>query len=93
MLPDLVTAEAFRLLTGLRPHVICLDDGAEPLGGADGLQARDADPEDQDVGGLGRAGRGRQEREVAAVGIRGDQDGLVATDVRLAAEGVHRLRA
>ena len=48
-------------------------------------------PEDQHVGGLGGAGGGRQQREVAPVRVGGDQDRLVAADVRLRRERVHRL--
>ena len=44
-------------------------------------------PEDEHVGGLGGAGGGRQQREVAAVGVGGEEDGLVAADVRLRATG------
>ena len=76
-------AEALGLLAGLGPDVVRLDDGAEALGRADGLQPGHADPEDQHVRRLGRAGRGGQQREVAAVGVRGDEDGLVAADVGL----------
>ena len=43
-------------------------------------------PEDQDVGRLGRAGGGRQQREVAAVRVGRDEDRLVAADVGLRAE-------
>ncbi len=90
---DELGAERFGLLLRLRAHVVGLDDGAEAAGGADRLEPGHADPEDQDVGGLGGAGRGGQEREVAPEGLGRDEDGLVAADVRLRGEDVHRLRA
>ena len=73
------------------PHVVGGDHGAEAACGADGLQPGDPDPEDQDVGGLGGPGGRRQHREVAPVGVRGDQDGLVAAGVRLRGQRVHGL--
>ena len=69
-----------------------MHDGAEALGRADRLQAGDADAQDQDVGGLRRAGGGGQQREVARIGVGGDEDRLVAADVGLRRERVHRLR-
>ena len=84
-------AEALGLLLRLGPDVVGLHDRAEPLRGADRLEPGDADPEDQDVGRLGRAGGGRQQREVAPERLGRDEDRLVAADVRLRAERVHRL--
>ena len=81
------------LLGRLGADVVRGHDRAEAARGADRLEAGDADPEDQDVRGLGRAGRGGQQREVLAVRVRGDEDGLVAADVRLRRQGVHRLGA
>jgi hypothetical protein len=86
-------AEALSLLARLGPDVIRFHDRAESLGGSDGLEAGHTDAEDQHVGGLGRAGRRGQQREVAAVRIGGKEDRLVAPDVGLAAERVHRLCA
>ncbi len=89
---DEAGAERLGLLLRLLAHVVGLDDGAQAAGGADGLQPRHADAQDEHVGGLGRAGRRRQQREVAAVGGGRDEDRLVAADVGLRAERVHRLR-
>ena len=50
-------------------------------------------PRIRHVGRLGRAGGGRQQREVAAEGVGRDEDRLVAADVGLRREGVHRLGA
>ncbi len=75
----------------LRSDVVGLDDRAEPAGRADRLEPRDADPEDEDVGRLGRPRGGRQEREVPAIGVGRDEDRLVATDIRLARQGIHAL--
>src|SRR3712207_7160685 len=48
---DELGAEAFDLLLDDGPGVVGLDDGAEALGGADGLQAGDAGADDEDAGG------------------------------------------
>jgi hypothetical protein len=88
---DELGAEGFGLLLGLGPDVVRLDHRAEPAGGADRLEPRDADTQDQHVRGLGGAGGGRQEREVAPERVRRDQHRLVAANVCLRAEGVHRL--
>ena len=48
------------------PHVVRLDDRAEPLAGGDRLQPRDAGAEHDDLGGRDGAGRGHVEREEAA---------------------------
>ncbi len=89
---DELGAEALGLLAGLGSDVVGLDHGTEPACGPDRLEPGHADAQDQDVGRLGRPGRGRQEREVAAVGVGRDQHGLVAADVRLRRQRVHRLR-
>ena len=89
---DELRAQALGLLARLGPHVVRVDHGAQALRGADRLEAGDADAQDQDVGGLGRAGGGRQQREVARVRVGRDQDRLVAADVRLRRQRVHRLR-
>ena len=90
---DELGAEALGLLARLGPDVVRLDDRTEPPGRADRLEPGDADAQDEDVGGLGRAGRGGQQREVAAVGVGRDEDRLVAADVGLRRERVHRLGA
>ena len=81
------------LLGGGRAHVVGPDDGAEPLGGRDGLQPRDAGAENDHLGGLDGAGRGHVEREEAAQHPGGDDRAAVAGDERLRAERVHRLCA
>ena len=58
-------AERLGLLARLGADVVGLDDRAEAAGRADRLEPGDADAQDQHVGGLGRAGRGGQQREVA----------------------------
>ena len=90
---DELGAQALGLLARLGPDVVGLDHRAEAAGGADRLEPGHADAQDQDVGRLGRPGRGRQEREVAAVGVGRDEHGLVAADVGLRRQRVHRLRA
>ena len=90
---DELRAEALGLFARLGPDVVRLDHRAEAPGRADRLEPGDADAEDQDVGRLGGAGRGRQQREVAAVRVGGDEDRLVAADVGLRGQGVHRLGA
>ena len=47
---DELAAQAFDLLLDDRPRVVGLDDGAEPLGRADRLQARHAGADDEDAG-------------------------------------------
>ena len=90
---DELGAEALGLLARLGPDVVRLDHRAEPAGGADRLEPGHADAQDQHVGRLGRAGRGRQQREVAAVGVGRDEHRLVAADVGLRRQRVHRLGA
>jgi len=43
----------------------------------------DADPQDQEIRGFGRAGRCCQEWEVPAIRVRGDEHGLVAANIGL----------
>ena len=86
-------AQRLGLLPGLGADVVCLHLRAEPAGRGDGLEAGHADAQDEHVGGLGRAGGSGQQREVAAVRLGGDDDGLVAADVGLRRQRVHGLGA
>ena len=72
-------------------HVVPGHQRTEATRGRDGLQPGDAGAEDQNLRGSGGAGRGHQHREVRAVGVGGDQHRLVARDVRLRGQRVHRL--
>ncbi len=89
---DEFRAERLHLLFHRRAHVGRFDHGAQPLGGGDCLQAGHADAHDQHARGLDGAGRRHQHRHEAPVGIGGQQDGLVAGDVRLRRQHVERLR-
>src|SRR5260370_575333 len=66
--------------------------GAEPGGGADRLQARDARAEYEHLGRPRGAGRGDEQREEACEGAGRDEHGLVARDVGLRRQRVHGLR-
>ena len=90
---DELGAQALGLLAGLGADVVGVDDGAQALGRADGLEPGHADAQDEHVGGLGRARGGGQQREVARVRVGRDEDRLVAADVGLRRERVHRLGA
>ncbi len=74
------------------PDVVPGDDRAEPAGRADRLQAGHPGADHQDQRRPGRPGRGHEHRQVVAVGVGGHQRRLVAGDVGLRAERVHRLR-
>jgi hypothetical protein len=67
----------------LGSDVVGVDYRAESPGRADRLEPGDADAEDQHIGRLGGPGRRGEQREVAPVGIRGKEHGLVATDIGL----------
>ena len=90
---DPLGAERFDLVLDRGPHVGRLDHRAQPLGGRDRLQARDADAHDQHPRRLHRARRGHQHRHEPAVFVGGEHHRLVAGDVRLRRQHVHRLRA
>ncbi len=86
-------AQRLGLLPGLGTNVVCLHLRAQSASRGDGLQTGHADAQDEHVGGLGRAGGGGQEREVSAVRLGGDDDGLVAADIGLGRQRVHGLGA
>jgi hypothetical protein len=81
------------LLADLGPDVVAGDLRAEAAGGRDRLQAGDAGAEDEHARRADRARRGHEHREEPLQLGRGDQRRLVARDVRLRGERVHRLRA
>ena len=84
--------EALDLLLHDRPGIERLDHRAEPAGRRDGLQARDAGSEHEDAR-RGDRPRGRgQHGEELRQRVRRDDDGLVAGDVALRRQRVHRLR-
>ena len=86
-------AQRLHLFLDGRAHVGGLDDGAQALGRGDRLQAGHAHAHDQYAGRLDGAGRRHQHGHEALVGIRGHQHRLVAGDIRLRRQHVHRLRA
>ena len=89
---DELAAKAFDLLLGRRADVRRGDDRAEPLGRGDGLQAGDADAHDEDPGRRNRAAGRHHQRERTAELRRGVDRRLVAGEVVLAGQDVHRLR-
>ena len=89
---DELGAERGDLLLGGGSHVGCRNDGAEPAGGCDGLEAGDADAHDEALAG-GHGARCRHHHRHGLAEHRGGvDDGLVAGEVRLAGQHVHRLR-
>ena len=90
---DRLGAERLDLLLGRRAHVGRADLRAEPPGGGDRLQAGDADAHHEHLGRADRARRGHHHREGAAISRRGVDHRLVAGEVRLRRQDVHRLGA
>jgi hypothetical protein len=85
--------ERSHLLLRRRPHVGGRDLRAEAAGGGDGLQAGDADAHDEGLGRRHRAGRRHHHRQrLLEHGSRIDNR-LVAGEVGLRGQHVHRLRA
>ena len=76
---------------GCIAHVVAGHDRAEPTGGADRLQPGDAGTDHQNPCRTHRSGRGHEHRQVAAVGVGREYRCLVAGDVGLRTEHVHRL--
>ena len=85
-------AEALDLLLDNGPRVERRDDGAEPAGGGNRLQTRDARSQYEHLRGGNRAGSSHEQGEEARQPLRGDERGLVARDRALRREGVHGLR-
>ena len=73
------------------PHVVGLDDGAEPARGGDRLQARDPGAEHQDLGRRDGARGGHEQREEPRQPHRRLEGAPVAGDERLGGQRVHRL--
>ena len=90
---DELGAERLHLLLGGGAHVGRRDDRAEPTRGGDRLQAGDADAHDEGLGRGDRARRRHHHRQRLAEDRGGIDDGLVAGEVGLARQYVHRLRA
>ena len=90
---DRLGAERLDLFLRRRADVRGADLRAEPLGGGDRLQAGDPDAHDEDFGRADRAGGGHHHRERAAIGRRRLDHRLVAGEVRLRRQDVHRLGA
>ncbi len=86
-------AEALDLLLGGRTHVGGGDDGAEPAGGGDRLQAGDAGAHDEYLGRRHRAGRRHHHRQRPAEFFGGIDHRAIAGQIGLAGEHVHRLCA
>ena len=90
---DELGAQRFDLFLDRRAHVGRFDHGAQALGGGDRLQAGHADAHDQHARRLDGAGGRHQHRHEALIGVGGHHHGLVAGDVGLRGQHVHRLRA
>ena len=86
-------AEALHLLFRRLAHVGRRDDGAEPARRGDGLEAGDADAHDEHLGRRHGARRRHHHREGAAELRRGIDHRLVAGEIGLRGQHVHRLRA
>ena len=86
-------AERGDLLLGGGPHVGGGDDGAEAARRGDRLQPGDADAHDEDLRRRHGAGRRHHHRQRAVVFRRRVDHRLVAGEVGLAGQHVHRLRA
>ena len=89
---DKLGAERFDLFLGGRAHVEGFDHGTKALGGRDGLQAGDADAENQHPSRFYGTGGGHHHRHHARVVLGGQQHGAIAAEVVLAGQDVHRLR-
>ena len=90
---DRLGAEALDLLLGGGADVGRRDHRAQPPGGGDRLETGDADAHDEDARRADRAGSSHHHREGAAVFGGGVEHRLVAREVRLRRQHVHRLRA
>ncbi len=86
-------AQALHLLLRHRPHVGRRHDGAQPPRGGDRLQPGDARAHHEDTGRRHRAGGGHHHRKGVAELGGGIQHRLVAGEVGLAGQHVHRLGA
>jgi hypothetical protein len=86
-------AEAFHLLLHGGTHVEGRDDGTEPPGSRDRLQAGDTGAEHEDASGRDRPRGGGEHRHELRQVVGRDQRALVARDRALGGERIHRLRA
>ncbi len=86
-------AQRFHLFLGGGTNVCCRHNGAQALGGGDGLQARNAHAHNEDTGGRDGACRRHHHRHGAAELGGGIDYGLVACEIGLAGQHVHRLGA
>ena len=85
-------AEALDLLLGGDTDIGGADDRAEPARRRDRLQAGDPGAHHEDPRRLDRAGRGHHHRQGAAERVGGLEHSLVAGEVGLRRQHVHRLR-
>jgi len=88
---DELRAQALHLLLDGLAHVESLDDRAQASRRGNGLQAGDAGPEHQHLGGRDGARRGHQHGEELGQSHGGQQDAVVAGGRRLRAQHVHAL--
>ena len=86
-------AERLDLFLDGRPYVEGLDHRAQPLRGGDCLQTGDARAQHQHARRLDRARSRHQHRHETPVFVRREHHGLVAGDVRLRRQHIHRLGA
>ena len=86
------SAERLHLLLHRRAHVGGRDDAAKPARRGDRLQAGDADADDEYPGGGHGAGGRHHHRQGAVIFGRAVDHRLVAGEVGLAGQDVHRLR-
>ncbi len=86
-------AQRLDLLGRLGPHVVAGGLRAEPARGGQRLQPGDADAQDEHLGRRDRARRRHQHGVEPRRVVGAQQRGLVARDVGLRAQRVHRLRA
>jgi hypothetical protein len=90
---DRLGAEALDLFLDRRAHVGRGDDRAQPPRGRDRLEAGDADAHDEHARGRDRAGGRHHHRKGAAIFGGGVEHRLVAAEIGLGGQDVHRLRA
>ena len=85
-------AQGFDFALGCRTHVVRGDDGAETLGGADGLQAGDTGAQNKHLGRADGASGGGHHRQEGTVRVGCHDGGLVAHHGVLRRHFVHGLR-
>ena len=86
-------AQRFDLLFGRMADIEGFDHGAQTFGGGNGLQAGNASAQNQHLGRFDRACGGHEHGHEARVILGGQQHRLVAADIGLGGQHIHRLRA